>query len=126
MLEDPVYKIAALAFDAGQSVQASGSGAELVREIDAMLAPTITNTPYRSLSVEMLSRLRAALLSGDAAREDAERLDAMQEASFSVLRYADGWSYRIERGPHSEWVYVPTGGLRACLDAAIDRARGGK
>lgn len=146
------FHLAALAFAAGQSGQAgsgdplqslmekyqsgqaSGSGAELVREVeeaaqraDALgrigMSVTAEQTDAYSLvraSNELWPRLRAALLSGDAAREDAKR--------YRWLRDQDWFSSPLAV-VHSPKDAVKLGHdcpSRDRLDAAIDRARGGK
>lgn len=106
-----------LAFSAGQSGQASGSGAKLVREIEecAGLRSQQSNDPMYEYDLRdmvacpLWPRLRAALLSGDAAREDAERLHWLQEHTV-----ATGLS-----------AFVHNSGERFLVEA-IDRARGGK
>lgn len=139
---------AALAFAAGQS-SCAGSGAELVREVTA---PTklpqavldfddFLNEPpsdegerrvreYRHEAYRkwgpVLDAIRAALLSGDAAREDAERLD-FYESHPAAIGHVRG-RYAGSYGPVAAWYSVENGCITgaATLRAAIDRARGGK
>lgn len=153
--------LAALAFAAGQSGQASGSGAELVREVEeAAQAVVATSDPnvyklqdwHRMVELLVLSehfywpRLRAALISGDAAREDVERLATAHE---SVLRSLQKQAPRFEDTDRLDMIetkswyvgkyesnrfYVHLGQINgkqcettgATLREAIDRARGGK
>lgn len=85
----------------------SGSGAELVREVEAAAASGPRWLPARL--VYRWDRIRAALLAGDAAREDAERFKWLREHTV-----ATGLS-----------AFVHNSGERFLVEA-IDRARGGK
>ena len=96
----------------------SGSGAELVREVEETAQETAGghHTYPARRALELVThpwwpRLRAALLSGDAAREDAERYRWLRDR-------VPGSAYRIAGVIYSE------GGPG--VDAAIDRARGGE
>lgn len=157
-VERDVYseRLAELAFAAGQSGQPSGSGAELVREVeeasaryqvDALKASTLD---YQAEGIicafQWWPRLRAALLSRDAAREDAARLATAHESVLRSLqkqapRFED--TDRLDAIESQSWCvgkyeanrfYVHLGQINgkqcettgATLREAIDRARGGK
>ena len=115
----------ALAFAAGQS-SVNGSGAELVREVDQIeqaLTDSVRafeasgmNPKMQNRALWSLIRLRAALLSGDAAREDAERLAWVIDNPQSYEDLMEGLWYRSEIGALSPDE----------ARAEIDRARGGK
>ena len=104
-------RFAALAFAAGQPAP-SGSGAELVREIEENPFP---GEPYdcRVVLQDYWPRLRAALISGDAAREDAER---WRELVPLMVKHPDS----------SCWFSGPPLGAGDDFVVAFDRARGGK
>lgn len=104
----------------GQS-SGAGSGAELVREIGMRLEhdPPGQKSPCRACA--LLDRLRAALISGDAAREDAERmLAALQTAREYIAEREYGEEWISE-----DWFDASQRDILKRIDAAIDRARGG-
>ena len=120
-------RFAALAFAAGQSGQAAGSGAELVREIEAAAVANVRFLKLGVLPPDMersrecarlkvspyWPRLRAALISGDAAREEAER---WRELVPLMVKHPDS----------SCWFIGPPLGAGDDFVVAFDRARGGK
>lgn len=141
-VERDVYseRLAELAFAAGQSGQASGAGAELAPELDQIeeaLTDSVRafeasgmNPKMQNRALWSFMRLRAALISGDAAREDAERLEvelAWQRFCWKNVRMLAA-RHRKEEWAQHMLRFCDEAGVKASplRDAAIDRARGGK
>lgn len=124
-VERDVYseRLAELAFAAGQSGQASGAGAELAPELDQIeeaLTDSVRafeasgmNPKMQNRALWSFMRLRAALIAGDAAREDAER---WRELVPLMVKHpgVPGWFVGPLLGAGDDFV------------VAFDRARGGK